>query len=178
MEWKEANYHYLTAALGVVRARLGKHREKVLPGEEPAGWSLPDAQMALQEAAQRLSSPPAIDTLCEVFGLSSFERDILLLCVGVELDPAMGELIASLEGSGSLGIPSFGLALAVFPDAYWSAVTPYAALRYWGLISSTPGPVLTKSPIKIDEHALHYIIGAGHRDERLKGMIDPVHVDP
>ena len=41
-----------------------------------------------------MPSPPALDGIAEGFGLSDFERDMLLLCAGVELDTAVASACA------------------------------------------------------------------------------------
>ena len=101
----------------------------------------------------------ALDLLCEAFGLSSFERKILVLCAGMELDSALAELC---ERSAT-----FGLALRTFPEAHWSALSPASALRRWRLIEVGPGPALTASPLRIDERILDYLVGVSNFDQRL-----------
>ena len=41
-----------------------------------------------------MDPPPALERLCATFGLSRFERDILLLCAGVELDAQFAQTVA------------------------------------------------------------------------------------
>ncbi|UCF90306.1 MAG: ATP-binding protein [Desulfobacterales bacterium] len=109
------------------------------------------------------------------FGLSPFERDLLLLCAGTELDSRMADLCALCQGDPLRRTPTFGLALAVLPEAHWSALTPDGPLRYWRLIEVGPGDFLTTSPLRIDERILHYLAGTPHLDERLRGVVVPVH---
>ncbi|MDQ3254699.1 MAG: ATP-binding protein, partial [Acidobacteriota bacterium] len=131
-------------------------------------------------AADAMPAPAAIDTLCATFGLSPFERDVLLLCAGVELDANFSTLFnAAAQGDARRGYPTFSLALAALPDAHWSALAPDGPLRRWRLVevggggSSESVNGLTTSPLRIDERVLHYLAGIGQTDERLAALIEP-----
>jgi hypothetical protein len=104
----------------------------------------------------------ALDRLCAGFGLTPFERLILVHCAAVEPD------------SSIIAMPTFSLALGSFPDAHWSALTPDGPLRRWRLIEVTPGQTLTSAPLRIDERVLHYLTGAGALDERLTSILRPL----
>ncbi len=93
-----------------------------------------------------LKPPLALDTLCEMFHLSRFERDILLLCAAIELDSSFGPLCAAAHGDAHLNYPTFSLALAALPDAVWSALSPGSPLRYWRLIEIEASRSLTQVP--------------------------------
>jgi len=46
------------------------------------------------------SSDDAVSSLCSLFDLSSFERDLLLLCAAVELDSNIAGMCAQLDEHG------------------------------------------------------------------------------
>ncbi|HKH50008.1 MAG TPA: ATP-binding protein [Thermoanaerobaculia bacterium] len=115
----------------------------------------------------------ALDILVERFGLSPFERDVLLLCAGIELDSGFAAVCAAAQGDPAKAYPSFSLALAAFPEAHWSALGPGRPLRYWRLIE-VGGTSLTASPLRIDERILHYLAGVDQPDERLAGLVRPL----
>jgi len=165
-DWTEANQRYLTARLALVREALARHGAS--PDAMPAGA---DAEQALREAAQAMLAPAALDTLCDAFSLSPFERDLLLLCAGVELDSSLAEL-CTLRGPGQRAGPSFRLAFAALPDPHWSAITPAAPLRHWRLIEPGAGETLTTATLRIDERILHYLAGISYRDPRLQGLLE------
>ncbi len=79
--WLDANQRYLTAALVRVRAALEAHAAGAAGPADAAA-----AEAALTAAAARLPGPAALDVVCAAFGLSPFERDVLLLCAGMELE--------------------------------------------------------------------------------------------
>jgi ATPase family protein associated with various cellular activities (AAA)/winged helix domain-containing protein len=162
--WRAANQRYLMAAVGVVRAALERHAG----GED--GLDEATAREALKVAADELPAPSALETLCVALGLSPFERDVLLLCAGVELDSSF----AARCGAA----PTFSLALAALPEAHWSALTPAAALRRWRLIEMSGGDSLTRRPLRIDERILHYLTGVSYLDDRLHGLLEPVPPAP
>jgi hypothetical protein len=167
-DWREANQRHLLAALAVVRAALDRHAGgPVEPGPDPA--------RALEEAAAAMPSLPALEVIRERFGLSAFERDLLLLCAGIELDSGFAARCAAaqgaLQGEGGRRQPTFSLALAALPEPHWSALTPSAPLRFWRLIELGSGDGLTTAPLRIDERVLHFLTGVETIDDRLTGLI-------
>jgi hypothetical protein len=155
MNWLEANQRCLTAALDAVRGTL-EGRAAVEPS-----------------ADEKMTPPPALETLCKLFGLSSFERAILLMCAGIELDSKFAGICAKANDDARHDYPTFGLALAALPDAHWSALSPDAPLRRWRLIELRSGSDLTHSRLLIDERVLHFLTGVAHLDERLAGIVEP-----
>jgi hypothetical protein len=167
--WEETNKARLVAALAELRGTL----EKLLPRTE-------DREMR-EEAAVSDQAPQALETLCENFGLSGFERKILLMCAGVELDSRFAGLCAALNTSlvnndRRSPLPTFSLALAAFEDAHWSALAPGRPLRHWRLVEVLAGDSLTGSPLRIDERILHYLTGILSVDERVRAVVDPLGV--
>ncbi len=118
--------------------------------------------------------PPPLETLCAAFGLSAFERDVLLLCAGVELDSNLAALLEKACGTGRKAQPTFSLALAALSEGHWSALPPASPLRYWRLIEVNNTENLAVAALKIDECILHYLTGLSYFDERLKGYIKPL----
>ncbi|MBN3924857.1 MAG: ATP-binding protein [Nostoc sp. NMS4] len=109
----------------------------------------------------------ALEQLTNIFDLSPFEQDILLLCAGAELDRNWSLLFAKFQGNPQQNHPTFSLALEVLPESHWSALMPNASLRRWRLIEVGAGNTLTTSPLRIDERILHHLMGVQHLDERL-----------
>lgn len=176
--WSEANQHYLMAAINLLRDELEAYQgslqeggSKTEDGNRPALQSR--SQNTLVKAAGEIDGPPALESLVAIFGLSDFERKILLLCAGAELDARFSEFIATLQGNSSLVHPSFSLAMAAFRDAHWSALSPRSPLRYWRLIEYSNGEALAKSPLRIDEHVLQYMAGVHYLDEKLEEIVRP-----
>jgi hypothetical protein len=163
--WYEANQRYLTAALRAVREALERHAGT--DGASPV-------PLRHKRETDSFEPPPALETLCAAFGLSTFERDVLLLCAGVELDSAFAACCAAAQDDA--GPPTFGLALAALPDAHWSALNPASPLRRWRLIEVSSGEALTTSPLRIGERVLHYLAGVQYLDESLEGFLTPVRI--
>lgn len=161
ISWHEANQAHLTAALYEVRVAL----MNLLP-ESPAATS-PDA------ADFDLEIPAAIDTVCNSFELSSFERKLLLMCAGAEMDARFPELYGTLQGDARRTQPTFGLAMAAFEDAHWSALAPGRPLRRCHLIEIGQGDALTSSPLRISGRVLHFLAGINSIDERLDPLVKP-----
>ncbi|PXF58913.1 MAG: ATPase [Candidatus Methanogaster sp.] len=175
--WLETNQRYLSVALAVVRSELERHAARSQDASDvEKQHRTVQTEQALAETAAAMSVPPAIETLCAVFGLSPFERDLLLLCAGMELDSTFPSVCAAAQGDPSCAYPSFSLALAALPDPHWSAITPGAPLRHWRLIEVGAGSALATSPLRIDEQILHYLTGVSYLDERLAGFVEPLRL--
>lgn len=179
-DWHDANQRYLMARLAVVRTALTCHAARansILKEQQSHEDSDTDPEDILQEATRALSIPSALDSLCAAFALSPFERDVLLLCAGPELDSTFAALCAAAQGH-TRAFPTFSLALAALPDAHWSALAPTSALRRWRLIEVGAGDTLTNSHLRIDERVLHYLTGVSYVDARLHGLIELVPAPP
>ena len=160
--WPEWNRQQLLAALAEVRAALARALgESSAPETPPA------------ESPARGEFKSALDVLCEAFGLSPFERAVLLLGAGPELDCQFAPILARLNREPGRAAPTFALALAALPRAHWSALSPAAPLRRWRLIELGSGDSLANSPLRIDERVLHFLCGVDATEERLRGLLQP-----
>lgn len=145
--WHSANQRLLSGEFARLRLRLG---------EAPAG-----AAPVAPEPQMHMPAPPAIDELVAAFGLSPFERSVLLLSAGVEMDAALAAVAPRV---------TFGMALATLADAHWSALSPFAPLRAWRLIE-LDGSSVTQARLRIDERVLHYLAGINQLDQRLAPLL-------
>jgi hypothetical protein len=164
--WLAGNQQHLMAAVARVRRAIESR------GTAP----LDDEEEQLRVIAESMPAPPALERLCETFGLSPFERDVVVLCAGIDLDTAFARILAEASGDTRRTLPTFALALAALPGAHWSAITPVAPLRRWHLIEmvSAAGEPLTQSPMRIDERILHFLTGVSYPDERCLALVNRV----
>jgi AAA+ superfamily predicted ATPase len=167
-DWLQANQADLLGRLADLKQRLARHA-----GGDAAAL-LAESPPAEADAAAFADRPPALARLTKTFGLSPFETGILLLCAGMELDDALPGLCAAAQGDPARPYPTFGLALAMLPQAHWSALSPDAPLRHWRLIEIGTGPVLARAPLRIDERVLHFLVGVHRLDDRLAVLVDPL----
>jgi ATP-dependent 26S proteasome regulatory subunit len=174
--WSILNQQYITGLIRLMKMQLEWYSRNQENGAtyKPADKNI-EERTELEKFAVKMPAPPAIERLVKIFDLSAFERDLLIICAGMELDAGFAQLVASIQGEQSFFQPSFGLALAALPGAYWSAVSPGGPLRYWRLLEVTKMQLVTRSPLKIDEHILHYIAGITEPDEKLKEIAAPVY---
>ncbi|MEJ2862581.1 ATP-binding protein [Actinomycetospora flava] len=149
----------LVAELDVLRARLrGAADDPHAPGTPDP---VTEAERALVAARARCPGATPLDLVADGFGLSTFERSVVLLAAGPELVSAVRD---ELEVACGRPRPSFGLALRLLPDAHWDAATPTAPLRRWRLVRlDEPGSPMHSS-LAVDERVLHHLAGAGHLD--------------
>ncbi|GAA1579187.1 ATP-binding protein [Actinomadura kijaniata] len=144
--WAEANRDYLVAVLNLLRTRIR------------SGGELLD-RTTVTGAASRLSAPAALDTLTQGFGLTEFERDVLVLAAGPDLVAETADELASAFGTPRI---TFAAAMSLLPQAHWSAMTPDAPLRRWKLLRLAEPQSPSHSPLLVDERVLHHLVGAGY----------------
>ena len=152
----------------------------------PAGLLLPASDQALDEqiaealktmdTAATMDPAPALHILADRFGLSRFERNVLLLCAALELDTSIASLCNLAQGSASRPYPTFALALALFQEPAWEALSPERPLRYWRLVEiNQPGAQpLTTSALRADERIVNYLKGLNYIDDRLAPFLVPL----
>ncbi len=127
--------------------------------------------------------------IADAFNLSPFEQQVLLLCIAFELDTSIGALCASPyprigaqaedqrpAGYDGKPFPTFALALNVFDDPHWDALSPEGPLRRWHLIALHPiaGQPLVSAALQIDPRVLNAAKGLDDLDERLAVIARPV----
>ena len=157
MPWEQRNQHYLVREFAALRRRLG---EVVV-----------DTHASETGSEKPMDPPAAIDMLTAIFELSAFEREILLLLAGVEMDSALASLCSELAGRAQRNALTFSLMLATLKDPHWSALAPSAPLRRYRLIEVESGHGLTSAALHIDERVLHYLAGVNRLEERLEGLL-------
>src|ERR1044071_6468144 len=121
--WRPSCHPDLMAPLAEVRAAL-EWRAEVVAGRLAPDSPFPDSAPANVQLIVPVSfadplvetetQPSPLDRLCRLFGLSAFERSLLLLCAGVELDPEFSPLCAAARGDTRTPYPTFSLALSLF----------------------------------------------------------------
>lgn len=200
--WQRNNEEFLSAALEWLRIRLlrlaaapeapvsgapeapGRRRffrrgQEGPPQPEPSADAPSSADLeragAALAAAEAAEPPPALEILARRFALSRFERDVLLLCVAIELDTGIAGLCARAQQDPSRAYPTFALALALFDEAAWDVLSPERPLRYWRLLEiHQPGAQpLTTSPLGADERVVNYVKGLNYLDDRLTPLLAP-----
>ncbi|WP_321930943.1 ATP-binding protein [Paraburkholderia guartelaensis] len=123
-----------------------------------------------------MTPPPALLLLGERLGLSRFELKVLLLCIALELDTRIAGLCARAQADPARPWPTFALALALFDQPSWEALSPERPLRRWRLLEiSQPGALpLTVSPMRADERIVNYVKGLNYLDDRLGPLVSAV----
>jgi SpoVK/Ycf46/Vps4 family AAA+-type ATPase len=126
---------------------------------------------AMTEAGQ----PPGLTFLVNLFGLSTFEQDVLLLCLAPELDPAFERLYAYVQDDITKKFPTPYLAITLFGERHHdgnrNCFLPTAPLRHYHMVtledSQQHACSTVSRPLHLDERIGHYIRGANYLDERI-----------
>ncbi|GLQ45828.1 ATPase [Dyella lipolytica] len=119
-----------------------------------------------------------LQQLQSMFGLSEFERDLLVLCVGTSIEARFLTACATIHGNPQCTWPTFGLALATLDQAHWSSISRVRPLRYWSLIDVVRAPgshaPLLHAPLQVDERILLYLLNVSATDERIEALMRPL----
>ena len=166
------------------------HGPDALPAKTPSPLQLDDgmhagahsdqrvaeAAAAMQTATNEMDPPPALLLLTQRLGLSQFEQQVLILCLGMELDTGIAGLCARCQKEPGRAYPTFALAFSLFEGAAWDALSPERPLRYWRLIEITQpgGQPLTTSALRADERIVNYTKGLNYLDDRLLPLLTPI----
>ncbi len=164
LAWAEANQDCLIAEFARLRHLLQPDQQE----QEAEGAR---ALREIVKARAAMETPSAINRLEELFGLSSFERDLLLLCAGVEMDSKMASACAEAQGHPQRNYVTFGLAMAALAEPHWSALTPAWPLRRFRLVEVDTAHGLSSAPVRIDERILHYLAGMNLLDARVESLV-------
>jgi ATPase family protein associated with various cellular activities (AAA)/winged helix domain-containing protein len=120
----------------------------------------------------------ALALLVTTFGLTSFERDVLLLAAGCELDADFAAAVARVHGDRAQRLPNIALALAKLEGASWDAFAPDRVLRRLTLIELMPANAFTAAAYRVPERVLHALLGVETMDEPLRAFVQPLQHDP
>jgi AAA+ superfamily predicted ATPase len=157
------------------------------PEAAAIGRSISDLEEELVAQAEAWARrPPALEMLVHLFGLTPFERDVLLLCLAPELDPSFERLYAYVQDDMNRGYPTPHLGLALFggaeTSAEWRNFAPEAPLRRFRLLvlqpGQLPGTVLGARPLSLDQRVAGYLRGISSLDDRITHLLRPVEPAP
>lgn len=162
--WQAFNQRMLVREFATLRRRLEGH------GVEDA-YRDAESDALMDETAEM----PAIGRLAAIFNLTHFERELLLLTAGVEMDSSLADRCAQLTGrsgvSAQRGPVTFSLAMSTLREPHWSALSAAAPLRRYRLLTLESERGLTSAGLHIDERVLNYLAGVNRLDARLEEML-------
>lgn len=155
--WADLNRQWLLAEIGRLVRRIEAPDETEPDCGEPASAAF----------------TPALVQCAGAFGLSTFERSLLLLVAGLQLDARLREAVAARHPEG-LPCATFGFAFASLPEPHWDALSPDAPLRHWAMVEPEAGGILTQAPLHVDERIVHYLSGVRACEPRLTAVGRPI----
>ncbi len=118
--------------------------------------------------------PPALEQLAIRFGLTPFERDLLLLCVACERSTELAELIGRCRGNPQESHVDFDVAQLLLNAPDRLALSPASALRRWRLLDLNNTRGWSQSRLVPDERVQFFLAGYSFLDSRLEGLIRPM----
>ncbi len=149
--------------------------------------SIADLEGELSEHVQKMvesGEPPPLEVLAHLFGLSPFERDVLMLCLAPELDSTFERLYAYVQDDVNRKYATLHLALTLFTDdgkgrmAEQGSFLPQAPLLKFFLVkleaATHPATPLINSALHLDERIADYLRGFNRPEERIMEILQPM----
>lgn len=178
--WHEKNARYLAVSLEWIRLKLSRLAASINEEDNTSAEALKEEQAISRAIATitdlEANEPlPALVLIKRRFGLSVFEQDVLMLCTAMELDTTIPALCARAQDDAAKPFPTFALAMSLFNDPTWDAISGQRPLRYWRLIEINRmmnQPLIT-SPLRGDERIINFIKGLNYIDERISRVSAP-----
>ncbi|MEB3266912.1 MAG: ATP-binding protein [Leptolyngbya sp.] len=115
--------------------------------------------------------PESLNRLCQRFALSPFERDILLLCAGMELAPDFEGLCLQAHQHPQRNYPTLALALMVLPGADVAVLSPESPLHRWQLVELGESHIFTQAPLRLHRRILCALLDQPGVDGALTGIL-------
>jgi AAA+ superfamily predicted ATPase len=156
LELSQINWQTLSQEINRIRDLLTKY----IAGETPVNQISPP-----------IPQTSSLAQLINKFGLSQFEKDLIILCLAIEIDPAISLLYSKAHGNENINYPTLNLALSLLPQANWNIISNQNLLQYWELIEIGSGLNLIHCPITLDRRILCFLLGESAIDEKLKSIL-------
>lgn len=173
-DWFSENREYLIASIQYAKSLIAS-----LASGKENGQSKNAEDFGKMPSWPHGDPVPALETLSQTFHLSKFEKNILVLCAGAEIDGEVSGLCSKLYNNPNSKFPTFDIALRAFPGADWEAILPDSNLRRFQLITMhnyDDVPLIT-TPVRIQERILHYLLGfKSVMDSNLDYLVRPVQM--
>jgi hypothetical protein len=155
--------------------------------EDPAaveiGGSIREAEHEAEACVRSMAEaglPPPLLVLSNLFGLTPFDRNILVLCLAPEMDPSFERLYAYIQDDVNRKYATPHLAFELFGNAAagnegdgrnaWDSFLPESPLcRFHMIVLETgPGSATTHAsrPLRLDGRVAAYLRGINQIDER------------
>jgi len=134
------------------------------------------------QALAEVGTPPALEVLVRLFGLTPFERNVLLLCLAPELDQTFERLYAYVQDDVTRKYATPHLALTLFAGdgevEAWNGFLPGSPLRRFRLVIPEAGPLPGTAqgayPMRLDGRIADYLRGINRPDERVFDLLRPM----
>jgi len=144
-----------------------------------------DQIAALEARARSEGVELRLSRLVELFGLSDLQREVLVICLGPEIDLKYERLYGYLHDDMTKKRPTLDLVMRLLCARFEERLSvrqllePGSPLVEWGLVSlhDDPGvrrPALPARYLKLDERIAAYLLGSDPIDERLQALADPL----
>jgi hypothetical protein len=122
----------------------------------PALRTLTAETKAIEDALDGDAASP-LGRLVSVFGLSRAERDVLHVCLALELEPGLSQSFASVQEPGGRGFVTMSLVSRLCGWAREERVGANGALLRWQIVKSLETAPGDPQPLRLDPHVADFV---------------------
>ncbi|MEJ2003728.1 MAG: ATP-binding protein [Cyclobacteriaceae bacterium] len=171
-DWYTYNKSSLMRSIASAYEEMAHNLGEDLKIHDETGMPVPET-VGDRDDPDRMSN---LEVLVQSFGLNPFERNILLICAGVQVKDKYGKLVSRWQENSESVHPGFGLMLKGLSDPNWAAISSGSPLFRWNLMHMSADSVLVNSSLKIDESVLHYLLGIHQLSKSLEPFVSAVKI--
>jgi ATPase family associated with various cellular activities (AAA) len=165
MDWQEYSNQYLSQEI----FRLQQQIEKIL---DPSFEIKPLSPLLTSNQAGE-TPQSALETLCAAFKLSDLEKDILILCVGAEIDFRCCQLLGKISDNPQNSLPTIFLALNISQHRNLTVFDRNLSIFRWQLVHIQSNNNLITAPLKVDPWVLQHVMGYRYQDPTYPANLHP-----
>jgi ATP-dependent 26S proteasome regulatory subunit len=162
--WREQNLGVMSLGFARVNALLSENGN----GSDAAAIAYQDARARMRDAGL----PSAIDRLSLRFRLAPFDEDLLLLSLSSQLHGRPHRV--TMQAVRDV----FGITGDEAAARLWDRLAAAGPLRRFRLMEEPEYPLLSGSPLFIDERVGRYLMGEDLADPRISSMVNAMNGGP
>ena len=171
-EWLFESARHLRELYAPLRAKLDE-----LAGLEAEDWEFESIEATRQR-------PTALGVLCSSFGLTRFERDVMVILAMMNLDTGLPSIFMSAFTDGVPAV-NFLKLLDTFTEAAHleqASLAPDGTLRRWELVRVSESQTMTEAALNtrtlvLDDWVYLYLSGIDSMDAILQGAIQSPNLE-
>ena len=133
-----------------------------------------ETRLAYLSAQADRPEPSALSRLAAAFGLTVFERRLVMLCFALETDAQTAMVVAEASGERQAGGMPVALAHAILGSEEWAASSPAGTLRRWHILEAPVSAPRAQLRLRLADAVTDALLGIFALDAQLVPVARPL----